>query len=615
MKKSPVSPVSPTSALSPLRSPEWSAASEPGPSTPTRQPIATVSVDSGDRAARRSKQALPTIDNTAIEAFRMQIRIVYHAVFAKFCEKGSVDKLTPQFLEQAFDSYADGSAGALTDDKFDPADLSVILLAIAQGLPVFVDNADMKRQINTKVLRHALLKDAQIVDVNDIAKDELTKTGIFTFCSRHLDKKQIWGMSLDGKIGVADTGFISKLSKLAKVDLSLIDAFVLPEFVRKELSRVTAKPTVQYRSPMNDVIFQAVSKQEEAFAFLGVSSIVPDSLALSAQPVPDEMVLQAYQDLVKTIKDELQTFSPSTAECMASLIKRCVTYRSIMDKYDCYTAEIDYLYAVYKIIHGSAAVLRDAFEYKAFLAHITTTQGLKEAIAAIIAEPRVISAAEVELLEGPLRAIKLFKSQENYEKNRHIKGMAVCFNKAFGPLYNVYRSLIKNKIDKSSHNVLCMEFHKYLFKSLDPIKFTKDMADRKITTIINQQLQALTNELFKIFEQVDSAIGKARLAMPATPSATGSSAKQSAAAGGGGSKAVAAMPSELTMKAGDSLNPPGSSSGSGVGSAQAACSAGFFASCSSASSPLKPLSFNEADCLSLSASCSKAPSTPGKENS
>mgnify|MGYP006131353107 CR=1 FL=1 len=142
----PAFPASPVSVLSSelfsgLEEADQQAAAEP--STPPRKSSSFAPLNSTERAAHRRGERIATMDEEAVSGFRTKIYEIFQDYVSKLSQKQYT--LDPEFLEQAFYSYADSSASLLTDDKFDPADLSVVLLAIKQGLPIFVDNPSMKK--------------------------------------------------------------------------------------------------------------------------------------------------------------------------------------------------------------------------------------------------------------------------------------------------------------------------------------------------------------------------------------------------------------------------------------------------------------------------------------
>ena len=540
MKTSVTSFFSPSSVLSSF-SPQPAAATA-APSTPNKRPK-QVPVDSEDRAKRRrGEDNIKTLDDKSIEEFRAQIYQAYYACFSMFCD---ASKMTPDFLLGAFDNYVDSSASLVTDDSFDPGDLSIILLAIERGLPIFVDNPSMKKQIHK--LARILAKDAQIVSFSDLKSSDLTREGILNYCRKCLDANQIWGMSFYNVLGVADTGFISAFSNNGVIDKTLESAFISPKFVEKELARETAKLTIQARSITTADIEQQVREDLKVLKFISKSDLEKDILTLSAQPMPNENILRSFTLLKAVINLKLNAICPTTAGNMATLIKKCITYRSIMENYTCSAPEIDYLYEVHKIISGDAVIARNQFEYKDFLAAITTIQGLESAIDSfIIANSRKIT--NMQSLDAPLLDIKLLKSAESYNENKQIKKMTVFCNGVFGPLYNVHRSLKADKIQPANNVKMHMDFYQHLFKLLDRDEFNRYEKNKKIKNVANQKLTNLTNQLSEIFKEIDVATKAARSPMAAAST-----------------KLIAKFDAcSLSAQQGDNLNPPGSSSSAAI---------------------------------------------------
>ena len=481
-------------------------------STPNKR-IKQVLVDSEDRVKRRKgEDNIKTLDYKGIEVFRQQIYCVYYKYFSKLCDPSKINGLTPNFLWQAFDSYVDSMAKSLTDDSFDPADLSIILLSIERGLPIFVDNKSMKNQIHGKLLRYALVKDVCIVDINDIKSLGITKAGIFDFCKKIFGDSKTWGMNLDGVIGIADTGFISGLANEDIWDLSLEDAFISPGFVAKELERITAKHTIQYRAATSEDIVQQQYKRQSYMQLMVKSSLVPDVLKLVAQPLPDENVLHLLSDLMTLVENKLGHLDKGIVTNMKKLIKTCVSYRSVIENYTCSKEEINYLYAVYKIIYGDYAISKERFLCEDFLNEVTTIEGLTAVLDNFSAEKATVNRS-MKTLKEIMHEIELSKSKNSYDHNTKIKSMVMESNEAFGPLYNVYRSLAAdetNKDIKNVHDKLFMEFNNYLFELLDAESFHNSKSNKGIIRETSQKLNSLADSLSKVFKEINMATKAAR---------------------------------------------------------------------------------------------------------
>ena len=496
---SPVSVLS-SELLSGLADSGQQAAAEP--STPPRKASSLALLNSTERAAHRRGKYAATMDEEAVSGFRTKIHEIFQDYVSKLFKREYT--LAPELLEQAFYSYADSSASLLTDDKFDPADLSVVLLAINQGLPIFVDNPSMKKQINAELLRHTITKDVQIVSFNDLDKEKLSKKDLYDFCHASLNTTQIWGMSMDGKIGIADTGFISDLACVpGGIDASLENAFVLPEFVEKEIKKGTAKLSIQFRSPFGlpeELQFAQDEREDSAIKFLSGSTLTPDFLTCTSQPTPDIKVQQMFQVLKNEIERKYAHSCKKTEKCLLRLVKICISHAAIMDRYDCNVSEINYLYEISKIVSMGEAVDRSEFMYKEFLTKITSVVGLQN----ILEKPLIIE--NTDSLNSYMYAIRQEKSKSHYESNK----VKIMSNSVFGPLYDVYRSHSKCVMDQ---NKLCMEFYTYLFESLGGLPFASPNKSKVERALIDKSSKLVTKKLFKVFGEIDAfaaKIGRAR---------------------------------------------------------------------------------------------------------
>lgn len=476
----------------------------PVPVTPTKKAKPIV-VDSSDRRRARKGEKLNTIDAATRESFRDQIIKLYKEEFGVFC---TADSLTFEFLLNAFESYIDFEADRLTDEKFDPADLSAALLAANEGLPLLVDNLGMKKQINLGLLRHVVAKDAQIVDFKEYSK--LTKHSIYAYNNK-LDENQVAGMNIDFKIGVADTGFISGLAKKGVVDPSLQDAFIVPEFAFKECRTETAKPIMPYRAPKSYKVQRLIAERESVIAFVNGVVLAKDALQLQAQPMPSEVGVVPFPLLKEEIKKGLSGFCSHTVSSMNNMLERCFAYRVVMTKYQFHTSEVDYIYGVYSAIYGDKTVARDQFSYEEFLQSITSYQGLQKAIDTIVKDGRKIRSAKVSALAKHIKQAEAEKSADNYARNSVIKEMAMKWNESFGPLYNIHRSLVNGKITKDISQEMCLKFHLHLLSLLDSKTFVKYSNDGKIKREINSSLKLFMGKLFAIFQRVDCDLDVIRL--------------------------------------------------------------------------------------------------------